>query len=112
MSSKVIHHKKTFVSAKSVLIDRRKKSRKFGWKIKEASWKKTTMPEFKKRMKIIKRISPHYSEFCFGVSWAVNAAYSYMDGSVFMCGEVVHNPTVSNNMQNREMRLNYPIDEI
>ena len=60
----------------------------------------------------MKYIIPQYSGFCFGVSLAVNAAYAYTDGSAFMYGEVVHNPTVVNDLQNKGLHLIHHLDEI
>ena len=47
----------------------------------------------------MKCIIPKHSGFCFGVSLAVNAAYENLNEHTYMLGEVVHNPSVINDLQ-------------
>lgn len=60
----------------------------------------------------MKCIIPKHSGFCFGVSLAVNAAYENLNEHTYMLGEVVHNPSVINDLQSKGLKLVNSIDEI
>lgn len=60
----------------------------------------------------MKCIIPKHSGFCFGVSLAVNAAYENLNEHTYMLGEVVHNPSVINDLQLKGLKLINSIDEI
>lgn len=60
----------------------------------------------------MKCIIPKHSGFCFGVSLAVNAAYENLNEHTYMLGEVVHNPSVINNLQLKGLKLINSIEEI
>jgi 4-hydroxy-3-methylbut-2-enyl diphosphate reductase len=58
-------------------------------------------------------IIPKHSGFCYGVRKAVNAAYALVrEGSGYMYGEVVHNPVVITDLQQKGLRLVHGPEEI
>lgn len=60
----------------------------------------------------MKCIIPKHSAFCFGVSLAVNAAYENLNEHTYMLGEVVHNPSVINDLQLKGLKLINSIEEL